>query len=222
MLTVKNLLSLDKTIAAKLFEGKTYPWEVLGEIGKFTLELGATLGDDFVKRGEDVWIHKTAVVAPSASISGPCIIDANAEIRHCAYIRGKAIIGKGCVIGNSVEVKNAVIFDLSQVPHFNYVGDSVLGYHAHLGAGAIISNLKSDKTNVTVMYEGGRVATGQRKFGAILGDFADAGCNAVLFPGAVIGRHSVIYPLSRVRGYVPENSIFKDADNIVKKTTREA
>ena len=218
---IENLFDLSRTIAAELFEGRTYPWEVLGDIGAFIEKLGPSLGDAYENRDGGVWIAKDAKIAPSASISGPCIIDSGAEIRHCAYIRGKAIIGKGCVIGNSVEVKNAVIFDGAQVPHFNYVGDSVLGWRSHMGAGAITSNVKSDKTNVTVRFGGSRVETDLRKFGAMLGDGVEVGCNSVLCPGSVIGRAATIYPLSRVRGFVPANSIFKAPDNIIQKKEKE-
>lgn len=219
---IDRLYDLSHTIAAKLFEGRIYPWEVLSDIGAFVVALGNTLGDEYEKRGEDIWVAKDATIAPTACINGPCIIDSGAEIRHCAYIRGKAIIGKGCVIGNSVEVKNAIIFDGAQVPHFNYVGDSVLGWRSHMGAGAVTSNVKSDKTNVTILFEDGRVETGLRKFGAMLGDSVEVGCNSVLCPGSVIGKNTTIYPVSRVRGFVPEKSIFKAPDNIVKKIESEA
>lgn len=221
VMRIDRLFDLSHTIAAELFQGRTYPWEVLGDIGEFTLKLGGTLGDEYEYREGDIWIAKDAKIAPTASITGPCIIDSGAEIRHCAYIRGKAIIGKGCVVGNSVEVKNAVIFDGAQVPHFNYVGDSVLGWRAHMGAGAVTSNIKSDKTNVTIMFGDARITTGLRKFGAMLGDGVEVGCNSVLCPGTVIGRDSTIYPLSRVRGFIAEGSIFKAPDNIVKKTGKE-
>lgn len=218
---IDRLYDLSRTIAAGIFEGRTYPWEVLGDIGDYILKLGKTLGDDFEYREGGIWIAKDAKIAPTAAINGPCIIDSGAEIRHCAYIRGKAIIGKGCVVGNSVEVKNAVLFDGAQVPHFNYVGDSILGWRAHMGAGAVTSNIKSDKTNVTVLYGEARIETGLRKFGAMLGDGVEVGCNSVLCPGSVIGKDCTIYPLSRVRGFIEENSIFKAPDNIVKKISRE-
>lgn len=221
VMRIDRLFDLSHTIAAELFQGRTYPWEVLGDIGEFTLKLGGMLGDEYEYREGNIWIAKDAKIAPTASITGPCIIDSGAEIRHCAYIRGKAIIGKGCVVGNSVEVKNAVIFDGAQVPHFNYVGDSVLGWRAHMGAGAVTSNIKSDKTNVTIMFGDARITTGLRKFGAMLGDGVEVGCNSVLCPGTVIGRDSTIYPLSRVRGFIAEGSIFKAPDNIVKKTGKE-
>jgi len=219
-----ELYDLEKTIAKKLFEGKTYPWEVLPEIGEFITELGGTLSEEeYDKVGDDVWISKTAKVSPTASITGPAIIGHGAEIRHCAFIRGKAIVGEGAVVGNSTELKNVVLFDKVQVPHYNYVGDSILGYKAHMGAGSITSNVKSDKTLVkinTSMYEGGKMGkidTGLRKMGAALGDNVEVGCNSVLNPGTVVGRNTNIYPLSSVRGYVPANSIFKDSDNIVMK-----
>jgi len=217
----KKLLSLEHTIAAKLFENAVYPWEVLSNIKEFILQLGPSLGEDYVLMGENVWVAKDAEIAPTACINGPCIIDKGAEIRHCAYIRGSAIIGKKCVVGNSTEIKNAVLFDNVQVPHYNYVGDSVLGYHAHMGAGAIASNFKSDKSNVSVLRpDGGRMQTGLRKFGAILGDDVEVGCNSVLCPGTVVGRNTTIYPLSRVRGFVEEERIFKDPHNVVEKKFR--
>lgn len=216
---IKNLLDLNQTIAAELFEGKTYPWEVLADIGDFILKLGATLSDDeYDKVSEDVWVAKSAKVAPSAYIAGPTIIGKGAEIRHCAFIRGKAIVGENAVVGNSVELKNVVIFNNAQVPHYNYVGDSILGYKAHMGAGSITSNLKSDKSLVTIMYKGNKVETGLKKMGAVLGDNVEVGCNSVLNPGTVIGRCSNIYPLSSVRGYVEECSIYKNKDEIVKKS----
>ena len=216
---IKNLLDLNQTIAAELFEGKTYPWEVLADIGDFILKLGATLSDDeYDKMSEDVWVAKSAKVAPSAYIAGPTIIGKGAEIRHCAFIRGKAIVGENAVVGNSVELKNVVIFNNAQVPHYNYVGDSILGYKAHMGAGSITSNLKSDKSLVTIMYKGNKVETGLKKMGAVLGDNVEVGCNSVLNPGTVIGRCSNIYPLSSVRGYVEECSIYKNKDEIVKKS----
>ncbi len=217
-ITVNELYSLDKTIATRLFDGVTYPWEVLPKIKSFILELGATLDPEkFEKRGEDIWIAKSANVFPSAYIAGPCIIDENAEVRHCAFIRGSVIVGKGSVVGNSTEMKNSVIFDNVQVPHYNYVGDSILGYRSHMGAGSITSNVKSDKTLVKVTVGGERVETGLKKFGAMLGDFVEVGCGSVLNPGTVIGKNSNIYPLSSVRGTVPANSIYKTQGEVVDK-----
>ena len=217
-ISVKAMYSLDKTIAAELFEGCTYPWEVLPKIKSFILSLGATLDPEkFEKSGDDVWIAKSATVFPSAYIAGPCIIDEEAEVRHCAFIRGSVIVGKGSVVGNSTEVKNAVIFDNVQVPHYNYVGDSVLGYRSHMGAGSITSNVKSDKTLVKVTVGGERIDTGLKKFGAMLGDFDEVGCGSVLNPGTVIGKNTNIYPLSSVRGTVPANSIYKKAGEVAEK-----
>ena len=213
-----ELLDLSKTVAAELFEGCEYPWQVLGNIKSFIAALGEKLpADKFDKAGENIWIAKSAKVFPSAYIAGPCIIDEEAEVRHCAFIRGSVIVGKNCVVGNSTELKNAVLFDNVQVPHYNYVGDSVLGYKAHMGAGSITSNVKSDKTLVSVRCGDEKIETGLKKFGAILGDFVEVGCNSVLNPGTVVGRNSNIYPLSSVRGTVPERSIFKASDNIVNK-----
>ena len=204
-----SLLDISKTIAAEIFTGKEHPRDVLPDIKKFVIQLGEQLPlDKFDNPAPGVWIAKSARVAASASISGPCIIDEECEVRHCAYIRGSAIIGKGAVVGNSTEIKNSILFDGVQVPHFNYVGDSVLGYKAHFGAGVITANVRSDKANV---------CDGFRKLGAIVGDYAEIGCNSVLCPGAVVGRNSIIYPLSRVRGSVPENSIFKSQDDIVRR-----
>lgn len=219
MLKINELLDLTKTIAAPLFEGKTYPWEVLADISDFIVQLGSTLSEDeFEKRGENVWIAKDAKVFPSAYIGGPCIIDHGAEIRHCAFIRGSAIVGKNAVVGNSTELKNSILFDNVQTPHYNYVGDSVLGYKSHMGAGSITSNVKSDKTLVVIKSAEESIETGRKKVGAILGDFVEIGCNSVLNPGTVLGRNASVYPTSCVRGVVPENSIYKDKDNIVKRT----
>lgn len=218
MVKIDELLDLSKTIAAELFEGKTYPWEVLDDIKPFILKLGETLSpDEFDHPSEGVWIAKDAKVFPSAYIGAPCIIDHEAEIRHCAFIRGSAIVGKKAVVGNSVELKNVVLFDNVQTPHYNYVGDSVLGFKAHMGAGSITSNVKSDKTLVTVKTPDGNIETGRKKFGAILGDRVEVGCNSVLNPGTVICRDSNIYPTSSVRGTVPPESIYKAAGNVVKK-----
>ena len=214
-----ELLDLERTLAKPLFEGKTYPWEALGEIKDFILSLGEKLTEDeYEKMGEDVWIAKDAKVFPSAYIAGPAIIGHGTEVRHCAFIRGSALIGDNCVIGNSVEVKNAVIFDNVQVPHYNYVGDSVLGYRSHMGAGSVTSNVKGDRSLVVVKNGDELIETGRKKFGAILGDYAEIGCNSVLNPGTVIGRRSSVYPTSCVRGVVPEDSIYKnDGGKIVKR-----
>ncbi|NLK39640.1 MAG: UDP-N-acetylglucosamine pyrophosphorylase [Clostridiales bacterium] len=213
-----GLFDLSKTSAAKLFETALYPWEVLGSIADFIRHLGEKLDPElYDKVGDCIYIAKDASVAQSASIKGPCIIESGAEIRHCAYIRGSALIGAGAVVGNSCEIKNALLFNRVQIPHFNYVGDSILGFAAHMGAGAITSNVKSDKSNICINTPDGKITTGLRKFGAILGDFVEVGCNSVLNPGSIIGRHTIIYPLSRVRGIVPDHSIYKDADNIVPR-----
>lgn len=216
-ISVNSLLDLSKTIACDLFDSVKLPWEVLPHISEFILKLGPSLDKNiFEQRGDNIWIARSAKIAPTAYLNGPLIIDENAEIRHCAFIRGSAVIGKGAVIGNSTEVKNAVIFDKAQVPHYNYIGDSVLGYMAHMGAGAVTSNLKSDKSLITVSVGVERLQTGLKKFGAVLGDRADVGCNSVLCPGTVIGTGSRVYPLSMVRGFVPPNHIFKDKNNIIK------
>lgn len=215
--TIKDLYTLEESIAAPVFEGASYPWEILPKIKDYILQLGPSLPKDkYEQRGENVWIAKTAKVAPSAYISGPCIIDEEAEIRHCAFIRGNAIVGKGAVVGNSTELKNVILFNKVQVPHYNYVGDSILGFKAHMGAGSITSNVKSDKTLVKVHGER-EVETGLKKFGAMLGDEVEVGCNSVLNPGTVIGRNSNIYPLSCVRGVVPADSIYKSRGEITKK-----
>ncbi len=218
LLCAERLFDMNRSIAAAIFEGKGYPWEVLPEIGEFVVRLGQSLSEDEYERaGKDIWIARDAAVAPTVSITGPVIIDHEAELRHCAFIRGKAVIGKNCVVGNSVEIKNAILFDNAQVPHFNYVGDSVLGYRAHMGAGAVTSNVKSDKSLVTVRTDDRIIATNLRKFGAMLGDYVEIGCNSVLCPGAVIGRGTTVYPTSCVRGFVPEHSVYKRADRIVPK-----
>lgn len=217
---ISNLYTLEETVAADLFEGLTYPWEALSKISAFICELGKTLDPAvYEQKGENVWIAKNAKVAPTACINGPVIIDEEAEIRHCAFIRGNAIVGKGAVVGNSTELKNVVLFNKVQVPHYNYVGDSVLGYKAHMGAGSITSNVKSDKTLVVVKDNatGEKIETGLKKFGAMLGDEVEVGCNSVLNPGTVIGSHSNVYPLSMVRGVVPGNSIYKNKNEIIEK-----
>jgi len=209
---------LSQTMAKELIEKYEYPWEVLPHIKDFILEIGKTLSEDeYEKRGEDVWVAKSAKVAPTAYINGPTIIGPDAEIRHCAFIRGSAIVGSQSVVGNSTELKNVIIFNNVQVPHYNYVGDSVLGYRSHMGAGSITSNVKSDKTLVTIKTEEGVIETGLKKFGAMLGDYVEVGCNSVLNPGTVIGPHSNVYPLSMVRGHVPANSIYKNKNEVVAK-----
>ena len=218
MLTVADLLDLNDTIATDLFAGKTYPWEALEEIGDYTRRLGPTLPpEEFDHPAEDVWIAKDAKVFPSAYIGGPCIIDHEAEIRHCAFIRGSAIVGKKAVVGNSVELKNVVLFDYVQTPHYNYVGDSILGSHAHMGAGSITSNVKSDKLLVVVKDGAEQVETGRKKVGAMLGDRVEVGCNSVLNPGTVIGPDSNVYPTSCVRGVIPASHVYKDKDHIIAK-----
>lgn len=217
-LTIKELYSLDQTIAADLFEGLTYPWEALPKISAFIIQLGNTLSsEEYDKVGEDVWIAKSAHVFDSAYIHGPAIIGKGAEVRHCAFIRGNAIVGEGAVVGNSTELKNVVLFNKVQVPHYNYVGDSILGYKSHMGAGSITSNVKSDKRLTTIRTPEGIVETGLKKFGAMLGDEVEVGCGTVLNPGSVVGSHTNIYPLSMVRGYVPANSIYKKQGEVVEK-----
>ncbi len=217
-LTVKALYNLEETIAKDIFEGVIYPWEVLPKIGAFIVELGNSLPkDEYEKVWENVWIAKSAKVAPTAFINGPTIIGKNAEVRHCAFIRGNAIVGEGAVVGNSTELKNVILFNKVQVPHYNYVGDSILGYKAHMGAGSITSNVKSDKTLTTVKTPEGPIETGLKKFGAMLGDEVEVGCGSVLNPGTVIGKHTNIYPLSMVREFVPENSIYKKRGEVAEK-----
>ncbi len=218
-LTVKENYSLDQTIAKDIFNGVTYPWEVLPKISSFILELGARLSEDeYEKRGENVWVAKSAKVAPTAFINGPAIIGKDAEVRHCAFIRGNAIVGEGAVVGNSTELKNVILFNKVQVPHYNYVGDSILGYRAHMGAGSITSNVKSDKTLVVVKNGEEKIETGLKKMGAMLGDHVEVGCNSVLNPGTVIGRNSNVYPTSCVRGVIPAGHIFKRPGEVVKKS----
>lgn len=215
---IRNLFDLTKTMAAGIFEEKTYPFEVLPLISDFIIELGKKLPEDtFERRGEDVWIARSASVAPTAYIHGPVIIDEEAEIRHCAFIRGSAIVGKHVVVGNSTELKNVILFDRVQVPHYNYVGDSILGYKSHMGAGSITSNVKSDKTLVEVKINGVPVKTGLKKMGAVLGDEVEVGCGSILNPGSVIGAGTNIYPLSSVRGYVPGGSIYKNKGEVAEK-----
>ncbi len=217
-LTVQELYTLEETIAATLFDGVTYPWEVLPRISAFILELGETLpAEEYDKIGEDVWIAKSAKVFESAYIHGPAIIGKDAEVRQCAFIRGNAIVGEGAVVGNSTELKNVILFNKVQVPHYNYVGDSILGYKAHMGAGSITSNVKSDKKLVVVKTSEGNIETGIKKFGAMLGDEVEVGCGTVLNPGSVVGSHTNIYPLSSVRGFVPAGSIYKKQGEVVEK-----
>ena len=216
--TIEKLLDLKETMATELFEGKTYPWEVLPEIKDFILKLGKTLdSDEYEYREGDIWIAKSAKIAPTACINGPAIIGKDTEVRHCAFIRGNAIVGEDCVVGNSTELKNVVLFNCVQVPHYNYVGDAVLGYKSHMGAGSICSNVKSDKQLVVVKDGEEKIETGLKKFGAMLGDHVEVGCGSVLNPGTVIGRNSNIYPLSPVRGCVPADSIYKSRTEIVSK-----
>ena len=215
---ISSLYTLEETIAKDLFEGVEYPWEVLPKISSFILELGAALPEDeYDKVGEDVWIAKSAKVFESAYIHGPAIIGKDAEVRHCAFIRGNAIVGEGAVVGNSTELKNVVLFNKVQVPHYNYVGDSILGYKAHMGAGSITSNVKSDKKLVVVKDGRERIETGLKKFGAMLGDEVEVGCGSVLNPGTVVGRHSSIYPLSSVREVVPADSIYKKRGEVAAR-----
>lgn len=215
---IENLYNLEQTIAKDIFEGVTYPWEVLPKIEEFIISLGKTLDkNEYEEKGENIWIAKSAKVAPTAYIAGPAIIGKNAEIRHCAFIRGKAIVGEGAVVGNSTELKNVILFNKVQVPHYNYVGDSILGYKSHMGAGSITSNVKSDKKLVIVKNGKKQIETGLKKFGAMIGDEVEVGCNSVLNPGTVIGKHTNIYPLSSVRGVVPEHSIYKNQKEIVEK-----
>ena len=218
MYTVHDLYDLTHTQAAPLLEGVEYPWQALAGISGFILSLGNTLSaEDYDHPSEDVWIAKSAKVAPTANITGPCIIGPETEVRHCAFIRGKTLIGAGCVVGNSTELKNVILFDQAKVPHYNYVGDSILGFQAHMGAGSITSNVKSDKTLVVIRDGEERFPTGLKKVGAMLGDRAEIGCNTVMNPGTVIGRDSSVYPTSCVRGTVPAHSIFKDQAHIVPK-----
>ncbi len=215
---IDNLYDLEKTIAKDIFKGVTYPWEVLAKISDFIIELGNSLDkNEFEKIGENIWAHKTCKIAKTAYINGPVIIDENAEIRHCAFIRGKAIIGKNSVVGNSTELKNVILFDNVQVPHYNYVGDSILGYKSHMGAGSITSNVKSDKKLVAIKNGETKIETNLKKVGAMLGDNVEVGCGSVLNPGSIIGRNTNIYPLSSVRGVVKENSIYKNQNEIIEK-----
>ena len=217
-LEVKNLLNLNETIANKIFENVTYPWEVINKISEFIIELGETLDKNiYEEKAPNVWVAKSAEIAPTAFIGGPCIIDENAKIRHSAFIRENAIVGKNVVVGNSTELKNVILFNKVQVPHYNYVGDSILGFRAHMGAGSITSNVKSDKKLIVIKGPDGNVETGIKKIGAFLGDNVEVGCGSVLNPGTIVGRESNIYPLSSVRGCVPAKSIYKNKNEIVEK-----
>lgn len=217
MFNAKNYFDYSRTLAAPLFDGIEYPWEVLPRLESFILALGPMLSaDEFEQVSDNVWISRSAVVAPTASITGPCIIDSGAQIRHCAFIRGNVIVGKGTVVGNSCEVKNSLLFDEVEAPHFNYVGDSILGYKSHLGAGAITSNIKNDKKNVEVHFQLGSIETNMRKLGAIVGDGVQVGCNCVLNPGTVIGKGTRIYPLNSIRGWIDEKSIYKHEGKVVE------
>lgn len=215
----KSLFNMDETIAKDIFNNVTYPWEVLPLIKDFILVLGNSLSpEEYDQPQEGVWVAKSASIAPTASINGPCIIEKNTEIRPGAFIRGNAIVGENCVVGNSTELKNVILFNNVQVPHYNYVGDSILGYKSHMGAGSITSNVKSDKTKVTIRYEGDVIETGLKKMGAILGNYVEIGCNSVLNPGSIVGSNTNVYPLSMVRGFIPKGSIYKHQGEIVQKS----
>lgn len=217
-INTNNLFTLDETLAKPLLEKLIYPWEALNKINKFIIEIGKMLSKNDYKEYEgNIWIAKNANISKTSSIAGPTIICKDAEIRHCAFIRGNTIVGERCVVGNSTELKNVILFNNVQVPHYNYVGDSILGYKSHMGAGSITSNVKSNKSLISLNYNGKKIETGLKKFGAILGDYVEVGCNSVLNPGTIIGKNSSIYPLSMVRGYVNENSIYKSKNNIIKK-----
>ena len=217
MVTIQELYDLEHTQAKSYLEQFTYPWEALKGIKDFIVQLGGTLGDDYQEVSPQVWVHRTATVAPTAYLGAPCIIGAGTEVRHCAFIRGSALVGENCVVGNSVELKNVILFDNVQTPHYNYVGDSILGYKSHMGAGSVTSNVKSDKTLVVVKDGQEQMPTGLKKFGAMLGDYVEVGCNSVLNPGTVVGRHTNIYPTSCVRGVVPANHIWKTGGVVVAK-----
>ena len=217
MLKTRDLYDLNHTRAGSYLAGFEYPWQALEGIRDLILALGPGLGEDYTELTPAVWVHKTARIAPTACLGAPCIIGANTEVRHGAFIRESALVGEGCVVGNSVELKNAILFDGVQVPHFNYVGDSILGYLAHLGAGAVTSNIKSDQTLITIRSGRERIPTGMQKIGALVGDHVEVGCNCVLNPGTVVGKHTTVYPLTSIRGTVPEYSIVKNGGVIVKK-----
>ena len=212
-----ELYDLSHSLAGEYLAQFEYPWQALAGIKNLILTLGKTLGEEYTEITPEVWVHSTAKVAPTAYIGAPCIIGANTEVRHCAFIRGSALVGENCVVGNSVELKNVIIFDNVQVPHYNYVGDSILGYRSHMGAGSVTSNVKSDKTLVVIKSADGQIPTGIKKVGAMLGDFVEVGCNSVLNPGTVIGRNSNVYPTSCVRGVIPANSIWKNNGTVVEK-----
>ena len=217
MLKTRDLYDLKCSIAGEYLSGFEYPWEALKGIKDLILTLGPTLGEEYTETAPTVWVHKTAKIFPSAYLGAPCIIGPDTEVRHCAFIRGSALVGKGCVVGNSVELKNVILFDGVQVPHYNYVGDSILGHMAHMGAGSVTSNVKSDKSLVVVKNGAEKIETGLKKFGAMLGDFVEVGCNSVLNPGTVIGKHSNVYPTSCVRGMIPEKHIWKNDGTVVAK-----
>lgn len=217
MLKTSDLFDLSHSMAGTYLSDFDLPWQALGGIKSLILSLGSQLGEEYNQIQPNVWVHKTAVIAPTAYLGAPCIIGANTEVRHCAFIRGSALVGENCVVGNSVELKNVILFDNVQIPHYNYVGDSILGYKSHMGAGSVTSNVKSDKTLVVVKNGEEQIPTGLKKFGAMLGDFVEVGCNSVLNPGTVIGRHTNIYPTSCVRGMVPADSIWKTGGVVVAK-----
>ena len=217
MIKIKDLFDLTHTRAAAYLADFEYPWQALDGIANLILSIGPNLGDEYTEVSPSVWVHKTAQVAPTAWLGAPCIIGAGTEVRHCAFVRGSALVGDGCVVGNSVELKNVILFDGVQVPHYNYVGDSILGYKSHMGAGSITSNIKSDQTLITIRNGAEAIPTGMLKIGALVGDFVEVGCNSVLNPGTVVGRNSNIYPLSSVRGVVPAGSIYKTGGVIVTK-----
>ena len=216
LITIQSLLDLSHTLAGDFLGKFRYPWEALDGLRAFLLSLGPTLGEEYIERFPTVWAHRSAIIAPTASLNGPCVIGPETEVRHCAFVRGSALVGANCVVGNSVELKNVILFDRVQTPHYNYVGDSVLGYRSHMGAGSITSNVKSDKTPVTVKTDP-PIETGRKKFGAVLGDFVEVGCNSVLNPGTIVGRHTNIYPVNCVRGVIPAESIVKTGGVIVPK-----
>ena len=220
MMTTKQLYNLNHSLAGEYLAGFEYPWQALEGIEVLIRRLSEKLGDEYTQREPGVWVHKTAQIAPSAYLGAPCIIGANTEVRHCAFIRGSALVGDGCVVGNSVEIKNAILFDGAQIPHFNYVGDSIIGAHAHMGAGAVTSNFRADAGLVIIRDGKNEMATGLQKVGAMLGDHVEVGCNAVLNPGTVVGKNSVVYPTSCVRGVIPENCIWKQDGRLVQKEER--